>query len=75
MGHDRRATAGDEAERATSVRTELIAGVTTFFTMAYIVVVNPSILAAEGTGKEVSSFEFRVRAACVEPFDSRGANS
>src|SRR5947207_8369183 len=31
-------------------RTELIAGVTTFFTMAYIVVVNPSILSTEGTG-------------------------
>lgn len=31
-------------------RTEAIAGVTTFFTMAYIVVVNPAILATEGTG-------------------------
>lgn len=31
-------------------RTEAAAGVTTFFTMAYIVVVNPSILAAPGTG-------------------------
>lgn len=30
--------------------TELAAGVTTFFTMAYIVVVNPAILATEGTG-------------------------
>jgi xanthine/uracil/vitamin C permease (AzgA family) len=27
-----------------NIRTEAIAGVTTFFTMAYIVVVNPSIL-------------------------------
>ncbi|PYS75953.1 MAG: permease [Acidobacteria bacterium] len=36
--------------RKTGVRTELIAGVTTFFTMAYIVVVNPSILSTEGTG-------------------------
>ena len=33
-----------------SVGTEAIAGVTTFFTMAYIVVVNPSILATPGTG-------------------------
>src|SRR3954470_5851970 len=32
------------------LRTEAIAGVTTFFTMAYIVVVNPSILSTEGTG-------------------------
>src|SRR3990172_8008121 len=31
-------------------RTEAIAGITTFFTMAYIVVVNPSILSTEGTG-------------------------
>jgi adenine/guanine/hypoxanthine permease len=31
-------------------RTEAIAGVTTFFTMAYIVVVNPSILSTPGTG-------------------------
>jgi adenine/guanine/hypoxanthine permease len=37
-------------QRTTSTRTELIAGVTTFFTMAYIVVVNPSILSSEGTG-------------------------
>src|ERR671926_667859 len=37
-------------ERKSDLRTELIAGVTTFFTMAYIVVVNPSILATEGTG-------------------------
>ena len=34
----------------TSVRTEAIAGVTTFFTMAYIVVVNPAILSTPGTG-------------------------
>ena len=35
---------------APPLRTEVIAGITTFFTMAYIVVVNPSILATEGTG-------------------------
>src|SRR5262245_43007936 len=33
-----------------SVRTEAIAGITTFFTMAYIVVVNPAILSTPGTG-------------------------
>lgn len=32
----------------TTVRTELIAGLTTFLTMAYIVVVNPAILGAAG---------------------------
>jgi len=34
----------------TNIRTEAIAGITTFFTMAYIVVVNPSILSTPGTG-------------------------
>ncbi|HEX5328325.1 MAG TPA: NCS2 family permease [Acetobacteraceae bacterium] len=33
---------------ATSVRTEVLAGVTTWLTMAYIIVVNPHILAAAG---------------------------
>ncbi len=33
-----------------NLRTEAIAGVTTFLTMAYIVVVNPAILSTEGTG-------------------------
>lgn len=32
------------------LKTEVLAGLTTFFTMAYIVVVNPAILASEGTG-------------------------
>ena len=33
----------------TNVRTEIIAGLTTFFTMAYIIFVNPSILHLAGT--------------------------
>ncbi|HKO98944.1 MAG TPA: NCS2 family permease [Pyrinomonadaceae bacterium] len=37
-----------------SLGTEAIAGVTTFFTMAYIVIVNPSILSTEGTGMAFS---------------------
>ena len=32
------------------LRTEIVAGITTFFTMAYVVVVNPAILSTEGTG-------------------------
>ncbi|ATD55457.1 NCS2 family permease [Clostridium chauvoei] len=32
----------------TNVKTEMIAGITTFMTMAYILIVNPSILAAAG---------------------------
>ncbi|MGH8432748.1 MAG: solute carrier family 23 protein, partial [Solimonas sp.] len=33
-------------ENKTTVRTEIVAGITTFLTMAYIIFVNPSILAA-----------------------------
>src|ERR1044071_6344047 len=40
----------ETTEPRPDTRTEFIAGVTTFFTMAYIVVVNPSILSTEGTG-------------------------
>jgi AGZA family xanthine/uracil permease-like MFS transporter len=40
----------ENAEHKTDLRTEFIAGVTTFFTMAYIVVVNPLILSTKGTG-------------------------
>ena len=35
-------------ENQTNVKTECIAGVTTFMTMAYILAVNPSILSASG---------------------------
>ena len=35
-------------EKGTNVRTEILAGVTTFFTMAYIMFVNPDILSATG---------------------------
>jgi AGZA family xanthine/uracil permease-like MFS transporter len=38
----------DLAANKTSVRTELLAGLTTYLTMAYIVVVNPAILAPSG---------------------------
>lgn len=36
------------------LKTEAIAGITTFFTMAYIVVVNPAILSTPGTGMTFS---------------------
>ena len=36
------------SERKTNIRTELIAGITTFMTMAYILAVNPTILGASG---------------------------
>lgn len=38
-------------ENHTTVRTELVAGATTFLTMAYIALVNPQILAAAGMDK------------------------
>jgi AGZA family xanthine/uracil permease-like MFS transporter len=38
----------DLAAHRTSLRTEIVAGLTTFLTMAYIVVVNPAILARAG---------------------------
>ncbi len=37
-------------ERGTTVSREIVAGITTFLAMAYILIVNPSILATEGTG-------------------------
>lgn len=38
-------------ENKTTVRTEILAGITTFMTMAYILAVNPSILSATGMDK------------------------
>ena len=35
-------------ENGTDVKTEIIAGITTFMTMAYILAVNPNILSAAG---------------------------
>ena len=35
-------------ENGTTVKTEVIAGLTTFMTMAYILAVNPAILSASG---------------------------
>lgn len=39
-------------ENKTNVKTEVIAGITTFMTMAYILVVNPSILGDAGMNKD-----------------------
>ena len=36
------------SENGTNVKTELIAGLTTFMTMVYILALNPSILSASG---------------------------
>lgn len=39
------------AENGTSIRTELLAGLTTYLTMVYIAFVNPSVLADAGMDK------------------------
>ena len=39
-------------DKKTTVKVELVAGITTFLTMAYIIAVNPSILSATGMDKE-----------------------
>jgi AGZA family xanthine/uracil permease-like MFS transporter len=50
------------SERGTDLRTEIIAGLTTFMTMAYIVFVNPAILGTKGTGLPITGVFF---ATCV----------
>ena len=40
------------AEHGTNVRTEFIAGITTFLTMAYIIFVNPDILSSTGMDRD-----------------------
>ena len=42
------------AEHGTTIRTELIAGATTFLTMAYIIFVNPAILGDAGLPKDAA---------------------
>lgn len=41
----------------TTARTEIIAGITTFFTMAYVIFVNPNILSQAGT--QANPFDFQ----------------
>jgi adenine/guanine/hypoxanthine permease len=53
------------AENQTSVKQELLGGVTTFVTMAYIVVVNPQILSQAGMPPEGVAFATCVSAAAA----------
>jgi len=50
------------SEQGTNLRTEVIAGLTTFVTMAYIIFVNPAILGTKGTGLPISGVFF---ATCI----------
>jgi len=47
------------------VRSEAIAGITTFFTMSYIVVVNPAILSTPGTGMAFSGVLTATVLVCI----------
>jgi adenine/guanine/hypoxanthine permease len=53
------------SENKTSVKTEVIAGVTTFMTMAYILFLNPNILSSTGMDKNAVFFATAISAAFV----------
>ncbi len=53
------------AEPTTSLRTEVVAGLTTFFTMAYIVVVNPAVLGGDATGMPASGVLSATVLTCI----------
>jgi AGZA family xanthine/uracil permease-like MFS transporter len=55
------------AERNTTLRTEVLGGITTFFVMAYIIFVNPFILTLNGSAQPplVPSFPALVTATCL----------
>ena len=52
-------------ENLTDVKTEVMAGITTFMTMAYILFVNPSILGAAGMDKNAVLLATAIGAGCV----------
>jgi AGZA family xanthine/uracil permease-like MFS transporter len=53
------------AENKTDIKTELIAGITTFMTMAYILFLNPNILVSTGMDKSAVFFATAISAGCV----------
>ena len=52
-------------DNKTTIRTEVIAGVTTFMTMAYILFLNPNILSVTGMDKNAVFFATAVGAGIV----------
>lgn len=52
-------------ENKTTVRTEVVAGITTFMTMAYILFLNPNILSATGMDKNAVFFATAIAAGFV----------
>ena len=61
-------------EHGTDVRTELIAGLTTFLTMAYIIFVNPQILATTGMDQSAVFVATCLAAALGTAIMAHGAN-
>ena len=55
VGHDVLERLFKLQEKNTSVKTEILAGVTTFIALAYILFINPNILADAGIPKEAAS--------------------
>ena len=52
-------------ENRTTVRTEVVAGITTFMTMAYIIAVNPAILSRPPGGGDGPALQATVAATCL----------
>jgi AGZA family xanthine/uracil permease-like MFS transporter len=48
-------------DNGTNIRTEIVAGVTTFMTMAYILFLNPNILGVTGMDKDAIFFATAIR--------------
>jgi len=61
-------------ERSTDVKTEIIAGLTTFMTMAYIIFVNPAILSKTGMSFEAVMMATVIAAGCSSIFMGLFAN-
>ena len=52
-------------ENGTNIRTEIVAGITTFMTMAYILFLNPSILSVTGMDTNAIFFATAISAGFV----------
>src|SRR6266545_7498366 len=57
----------DLVERRSTLRTEVVGGITTFAVMAYIIFLNPLLLTLNGSGREpqVASFAGLATATCL----------
>ena len=58
------------SEKGTTVKTEILAGLTTFVAMAYIIFVNPSILADAGIPKPPLQQPSGPRSSAAPPWAS-----